>query len=146
MIEQRLGEDIKTAMRSRNKERLSVLRTLKSCIKQVQIDERRELSNDDVASILKGEHKKRVQAKELYENGDRPDLAQQEQYEIEIIEEYLPRALSDAELTAAVEKVISEISAGGMQDMGRVMKQLKEELGSQADGKKLSIIVRQKLS
>lgn len=146
MIEQRLGEDIKTAMRSRNKERLSVLRTLKSCIKQVQIDERRELSNDDVASILKGEHKKRVQAKELYENGDRPDLAQQEQYEIEIIEEYLPRALSDAELTAAVDKVISEISAGGMQDMGRVMKQLKEELGSQADGKKLSIIVRQKLS
>jgi uncharacterized protein YqeY len=146
MILERLEADIKAAMRSKDKDRLKVLRTLKSAVKQVEIDTRSELSEDDVIGILKGEHKKRLQAKELYESGERKELAAVEQFEIELIEEYLPKALTEGELTAAVEKAIIELSAEGIQDMGKVMKQLKEELGNRADGKQLSIIVRQKLS
>ncbi len=146
MIEERLNQDIIEAMRSREKDRLRVLRTLKSALKQVQIDSRKDLSEDDVIGILKGELKKRQQAKELYEQGNRPELAENEQYEIEMIENYLPQALTEAELTAAVDGAIEMLSATGMQDLGKVMKQLKEELGNRADGKQLSIIVRQQLS
>lgn len=146
MIEERLNEEIKTAMRSHDKDRLRVLRTLKSSIKQVKIDSRSELSEDDVIGILKGELKKRQQAKELYLSGERSELAANEEYEISIIEEYLPQALSRAELTAAVENAITELSASSMKDMGTVMKHLKSELGNLADGKQLSEIVRQKLN
>lgn len=146
MIEERLNEEIKTAMRSHDKDRLRVLRTLKSSIKQVKIDSRSELSEDDVIGILKGELKKRQQAKELYLSGERSELAANEEYEISIIEEYLPQALSRAELTAAVENAIKELSASSMKDMGIVMKHLKSELGNLADGKQLSEIVRQKLT
>lgn len=146
MIEERLNEEIKTAMRSHDKDRLRVLRTLKSSIKQVKIDSRSELSEDDVIGILKGELKKRQQAKELYLSGERSELAANEEYEISIIEEYLPQALSRAELTAAVENAIKELSASSMKDMGTVMKHLKSELGNLADGKQLSEIVRQKLN
>lgn len=146
MIEERLNEEIKTAMRSHDKDRLRVLRTLKSSIKQVKIDSRSELSEDDVIGILKGELKKRQQAKELYLSGERSELAANEEYEISIIEEYLPQALSRAELTAAVENAIKELSASSMKDMGAVMKHLKSELGNLADGKQLSEIVRQKLT
>lgn len=146
MIEERLNEEIKTAMRSHDKDRLRVLRTLKSSIKQVKIDSRSELSEDDVIGILKGELKKRQQAKELYLSGERSELAANEEYEISIIEEYLPQALSRAELTAAVENAIKELSASSMKDMGTVMKHLKSELGNLADGKQLSEIVRQKLT
>lgn len=146
MIEERLNEDIKTAMRSHDKELLKVLRTLKSALKQVQIDSRKDLSEDDVIGILKGEQKKRTQAKELFETGNRPDLAANEQREIDIIEQYLPASLTEEDLAAAVEKAVEALSASGMQDMGRVMKHLKEELGNQADGKVLSNLVRKRLN
>ncbi len=146
MIEERLNSDIIVAMRSREKDHLRVLRTLKSALKQVEIDTRKDLTEDNVIGILKGELKKRQQAKELYEQGKRPELAENEQYEINIIEGYLPQALTEAELTAAVEEAIKFLSATGIQDLGKVMKQLKEELGNRADGKQLSIIVRQQLS
>jgi uncharacterized protein len=146
MILERMDAAIKEAMRSKSKELLKVLRTLKSAIKQVQIDTRKELSDDDVVGILKGELKKRQQAKELYITGERADLAGNEQFEIEIIESYLPRMLSELELTEAVEKAIVALSACGIEDMGRLMKHLKEELGNLADGRQLATIVRQKLS
>ena len=146
MLLERLNGDIKQAMLNKDKARLKVLRTLKSSVKQVQIDTRKDLSDDDVVGILKGELKKRKQAKELYIQGDRDDLVKNENFEMEIIQEYLPRALTEAELSAAVEEVIVSESANGMKDMGKVMKALKESLGNQADGKQLSIIVRRKLS
>lgn len=146
MIEERLNNEIKDAMRSREKNRLKVLRTLKSALKQVQIDTRKELTEDDVIGILKGEQKKRRQAMELYITGGRQELVDNEQYEIDIIEEYLPKPLSEEELTAAVEKAVEVLSPQGIQDMGMVMKHLKEELGNRADGKQLSILVRQTLN
>jgi len=146
MIEERLNNEIKDAMRSRDKDRLKVLRTLKSALKQVQIDTRKELSEDDVIGILKSEQKKRRQAMELYQSGGRDDLVAIEQYEIDIIDKYLPKPLSEEELTAAVEKAVEVLSPNGIHDMGKVMKHLKEELGNKADGKQLSILVRQTLN
>ena len=146
MIEERLNNEIKDAMRSRDKNRLKVLRTLKSALKQVQIDTRKELTEDDVIGILKSEQKKRLQAMELYLSAGRQELVDNEQYEIDIIDEYLPRPLSEEELTAAVEKAVEVLSPNGMKDMGMVMKHLKEELGNRADGKQLSILVRQTLN
>ncbi|MDP8323373.1 MAG: GatB/YqeY domain-containing protein [Candidatus Stygibacter australis] len=146
MIEERLNNEIKDAMRSRDKNRLKVLRTLKSALKQVQIDTRKELTEDDVIGILKGEQKKRRQAMELFITGGRQELVDNEQFEIDIIDEYLPRPLSEEELTAAVAKAVEVLSPEGIKDMGMVMKHLKEELGNRADGKQLSILVRQTLN
>jgi uncharacterized protein len=141
-----LNNDIKAAMRSRDKDLLKVLRTLKSALKQVEIDSRKELTEEDVIGILKGEHKKRRQAQELYVTGERPELATIEQYEMDVLESYLPAPLTEEELAAAVLKAVEELSASGMQDMGKVMKHLKEELGNSADGKLLSNLVRKRLN
>jgi uncharacterized protein len=146
MIAERLNNDIKAAMRSRDKDLLKVLRTLKSALKQVEIDSRKELTEEDVIGILKGEHKKRRQAQELYVTGERPELATIEQYEMDVLESYLPAPLTEEELAAAVLKAVEELSASGMQDMGKVMKHLKEELGNSADGKLLSNLVRKRLN
>ncbi|MCF7920280.1 MAG: GatB/YqeY domain-containing protein [Candidatus Cloacimonetes bacterium] len=146
MVKTRLEEAIITALRSHDKQRLMALRTLKSAIRQVEIDQRVELEEEAVLEILQGQLKQREQAKELYIQGGRQDLADTEEYEMEIIREYLPQPLTDAELEEAVKKAIDELAVTAMSDMGRVMKYLKEELGSQADGKRLSGIVRNHLS
>jgi len=146
MIAERLNNDIKAAMRSREKGLLKILRTLKSALKQVEIDSRKELTEEDVIGILKKEYKKRSQAKELYVTGERADLVAIEQQEMDVIDRYLPAPLTEDELAAAVEKAVEALSASGMQDMGKVMKYLKEELGNSADGKLLSNLVRKRLN
>lgn len=94
---------------------------------------------------MQSQIKSRKQAIELYEQGNRPELAANEQYEIEVIESFLPEPLSEDEMAAAVDDVIAGLEATSMKDMGSVMKALKEKLGNQADGKILSMLVRQKL-
>ena len=96
--------------------------------------------------ILNSEIKKREQAIELYIKGERPELAANEKLEIEIIKEYLPEPLTEAEMKIEVDKAVSEIEAETMKDMGTVMKLLKERLGTRADGRTLSNLVRSRLS
>jgi uncharacterized protein len=146
MVKTKLEEAIKSAMRAREKKLLMVLRTLKSTIKQVEIDKRVDLDDEAVLEILQYQLKQREQSKQLYLQGERTDLADNEEFEMEIIREYLPQPLTDEELTTAVSKAIRALDASGMSEMGRVMKHLKEELGSQADGKRLSGIVRNHLN
>ncbi|MCF7793703.1 MAG: GatB/YqeY domain-containing protein [Candidatus Cloacimonetes bacterium] len=133
------------ALRSKDQKRLKVLRSVKAALKYAEIEKKQKLSEDDAISVLQSQIKSRKQAIELYEQGNRPELAANEQYEIEVIESFLPEPLSEEELAAAVNNLIAELEATSMKDMGKVMKALKEKLGNQADGKILSMLVRQKL-
>lgn len=141
----KIEEDIIQALREKDKDRLTVLRSLKSAVQYQQIELGRELEEDEVISVLAGQVKSRQQAIELYLQGNRPELAEKETREIEIINFYLPQKMSEAEIEVEVDKAITELNASSMKDMGLVMKAMKEKLGNQADGKKLSEIVRNKL-
>lgn len=141
----KIEEDIIQALRENNKDRLTVLRSLKSAVQYQQIELGRELEEKEIISVLAGQVKSRQQAIELYLQGNRPELAEKETREIEIINFYLPQMMSESEIEVEVEKAITELNASSMKDMGLVMKNMKEKHGNQADGKKLSEIVRNKL-
>ena len=142
----RIDKDIILAMRSKDKLRITVLRSLKTAIKYEAIETGAELSEEKILSLFKSQVKSRQQAIELYKQGNRLELVEKEEDEIEIISEYLPVPLTEAEMINATKRVISELGATAMKDMGEVMKTLKTELGSRADGKILSNIVRKELS
>ncbi len=144
MIE-KIEKDIIQALRNKEKTRLTVLRSMKTAIKYREIELNDKLSEDEIISVIIGQVKSREQALELYVQGNRPELAEIEKNEIEIIQTYLPAPLSESECETEVDAVISELKAGSMKDMGLVMKALKEKLGNRADGKLLSSIVRNKL-
>ena len=146
MILKQITTDMTEALRNKEKERLTVLRSLKSALKNREIELKNELSEEECIAVLSRQVKSREQSIELYLQGGRQDLADQEKFEIEIIRTYLPQPLSEAELENEVEETISRLQASGMKDMGPVMKDLKSRLGSRADGKILSSIVRQKLA
>jgi len=141
-MKKRIERDFIEALRSKDKFRLNVLRSLKAAFKYREIELKKELSDEEITAILNGQVKSRKQAIELYIQGNRPELAKVEQNEIEIISCYLPRQLSEEELKQEVKQIITVFDANSMKDMGRVMKALKEKLGSTADGKILSTLVR----
>jgi len=141
-MKKRIERDFIEALRSKDKFLLNVLRSLKAAFKYQEIEIKKELSDEEITAILNGQVKSRKQAIELYVQGNRPELAKVEQNEIEIISCYLPRQLSEEELKQEVKQIITVFDANSMKDMGRVMKALKEKLGSTADGKILSTLVR----
>ena len=142
----KISADIVDALRQGKKDRLKVLRSLKSALKNREIDLKEELSEQEAMKVLNVEIKKREQAIELYLQGGRQELADNDNFEIEIIREYLPEPLTEAEMQAEVRKAVEEIGAASMKEMGLVMKLLKERLGERADGKSLSNLVRAELS
>ena len=144
-LKDKISEDIKIALKGKDKARLTLLRSLKSALQKVEIDERKELTNQEEQIILSQQMKSREQAKELYIKGNRTDLASIEQNEIDMIAEYLPKKLTKEEMEREVDSAISELNATSIKDMGKVMKTLKDSLGTTADGKLLSQIVKEKL-
>jgi len=142
----KISEDITNALRQGEKDRLRVLRSLKSALKNQEINLKKEISESEAMAILNIEIKRREQAAELYVQGGRQELADNENSEIKIIKEYLPEPLTEVEMAAEVEKAVAETEAESMKEMGLVMKLLKERLGTRADGKILSNLVRNKLS
>jgi uncharacterized protein YqeY len=142
----RIDEDLKNAMRNKDKFRLNVLRSLKSAIKYEIIEAGDQLNDEEIFVVLKKQIKSRLQAIEMYEKGGRSELAENEQAEVTIISEYMPTPLTEAETVDLVEATISELQAQSMKDMGSVMGSLKSRFGSRIDGKILSQIVRDKLS
>ncbi len=137
--------DLKKAMQERDKDKLNVLRALKSAAQYQKLELKKELSEEEVLSVFKIQVKQRQQAAELYIQGGRPELAEIEKREIDIIKVYLPEEISEAELEKNVSEAIAHLNAESMKDMGNVMKYLKEKLGSNVDGKSLSAIVRREL-
>ena len=140
-----IAEATKSAMKAREKERVAVLRMINAEIKRVEVDERRELADADVNSILTKMVKQRQDALAQFEKAERTDLAQQEAYEIGVIQAFLPEQMDAAELEALIDKVIADTGAQGMQDMGKVMGALKAAAAGQADMGQASALVKSKL-
>ena len=126
-------EDMKSAMRAKEKKLLGTIRLLTAAIKQVEVDERKDLTDDDVLAIVIKMVKQRKDSAKQYQEADRQDLADQEIYEIGVLEKYLPAQLSSSELDELIKNVISSTGAQGMQDMGKVMGALRPQIAGKAD-------------
>ncbi|MGD2083629.1 MAG: GatB/YqeY domain-containing protein [Chromatiales bacterium] len=146
MLKPRIQEDVKAAMRSGDKRRLGILRLITAGIKQREVDDRSELDDAGVLALLDKMVKQRRESIAQYEKGGRDDLVRQEAYEIEVLQHYLPEALSEAEIAAAVDEVIADTGAASVRDMGKVMGQLKPRLQGRADMGAVSALVKHKLS
>ncbi|MBP8973583.1 MAG: GatB/YqeY domain-containing protein [Anaerolineae bacterium] len=143
---EQIQADLKEAMRAGDTRRREALRLLMAAFKQVEVDRRIELSVDDALGILMSEAKKRREAIAEMSGAGRTELAAQEQYELDLIESYLPRQLDRAELEPIVREAIAEVGATTPKDMGQVMKLVMARVKGQADGKLVNTIVRELLS
>jgi len=145
-IQNRLSEDLKTAMKAKEKIKVQTIRMVRAQLKDFQIAKRDELTEEDEISVLTNAAKKRKEALELYEKSDRQDLIEQEKQELEIISAYLPAQLSKEEVEKVVLKVMEEVEASSPQDLGKVMGATMKDLKGKADGRMVQEIVREKLS
>lgn len=132
-LKARLTDAMKDAMRAQQKERLAAIRLALSAIKQVEVDERKELSDSDVLAVLDKMVKQRRESVAQYEQANRADLVAQEQAEIAVLQEFLPAQLSEAEIDELITKAIAESGATGMRDMGKAMNLLRPQLAGRAD-------------
>ncbi len=139
-------EDMKTAMRAKDAPRLSTIRLLLAAIKQREVDERKDLSDADIVAVIEKMIKQRRDSVEQYTKGNRQDLVDVEQAEIVVLQGYMPRAMSDAEVDAAITAALAASGAKGMADMGKLMAVLKPQLAGKADMGKVSALVKAKLS
>ncbi|MCU7859221.1 MAG: GatB/YqeY domain-containing protein [Candidatus Thiodiazotropha sp. (ex Lucinoma kastoroae)] len=146
MLKEQILDDVKAAMKAKEKALLGTLRLITAAIKQREVDERIELDDTQVLAILDKMIKQRRDSVSQYENADRQELADQEKREIAIIETYMPAGLNDEEVAAMIDSAISKIDAQGMQDMGKIMGLLKPQMQGRADMSKVSGLVRQKLA
>lgn len=145
-LKQQLGSAVKDAMRSKDKLRLTTLRMAQAAIKQIEIDERRELSDDDVLKVLDKMLKQRRDAASQYDDAGRPELADKERAEMVIVEEFMPAALSEDDLDSLIRSAISATDAQGMQDMGKVMNELRPQVLGRVEMGHLSKKVRAALA
>jgi uncharacterized protein YqeY len=151
MLRTRLNEELKTAMRAKAERMLSTIRLILAALKDRDIAARGKgnydgISEDEILQMLNSMIKQRRESISLYEQGGRCELAQREQEEIEIIQTFMPKQLSDAELDGAVKATIESIGAKSLKDMGKVMAVLKEKFAGQMDFTRASALVKQHLS
>ena len=133
-------------MKAREKSRVAVLRLVTAQIKQIEIDERRELSNEDIESVLTKMIKQRRDSIEQFDKADRIDLSEKEKYEITIIEEFLPEQITEKELDDLLNTIIEEENVTSLKDMGRAMSVLKAKYASRIDMGLASGLIKSKLS
>ncbi len=145
-LKERISEDMKTAMRAKDAPRLSAIRLLLASLKQREVDERIELSDADVLAIIEKMIKQRRDSIDQFTKGARQDLADKEQFEISVLQAYMPAAMSAADIDAAVAEAIASAGARSMADMGAVMAILKPRVAGRADIGKVSAMVKGKLS
>ena len=145
-LKQRLTDDMKTAMKAGEKERLGTIRLVNAAIKQKEVDERVEMDDTLVLAILEKMMKQRKDSVSQYEGAGREDLAAVERAEMAIIEQYLPAKLGEAEVLAAIDAVIADTGASGPADMGKVMGAIKAKLAGQADMGEVSKLIKQRLT
>ena len=142
----RINEDVKTAMRSKEKDRLAALRLITAAIKQREVDERISLDNGQVMAVLNKMAKQHRDSIEQYTSAQRVDLVEKEQFELDIVLGYLPRPLDAAEINTRIDEIIAATGAAGMKDMGKVMGQLKSALQGRADMGQVSALVKARLT
>ena len=145
-IKEQITEDMKTAMRAKDSERLGTIRLLLAAIKQKEVDERVELDDTAVIAIVDKLVKQRKDSVTAFTQGGRTDLADKEASEIKVLEVYLPKRLSADEVTAEVKAIVAELGASGPGDMGKVMGAVKAKLAGKADMGQVSAAVKAALS
>ena len=145
-LREQLNEDIKTAMKAREAEKLAALRLMLSAVKQREVDERISLDDAGVISVVEKMIKQRKDSIEQFEKAARQDLADKEKFEISVIEGYLPKQLSAAEVDAVIAEAIASTGAKSPADMGKVMGVVKPKLAGRADMGKVSGLVKAKLA
>lgn len=141
-----INQDIKSAMKAKDKKALEALRAIKSALLMAATDQSSKGSSDEELKMLQKLVKQRTDAAEIYHKEGRKELAEEEEQQAKIIENYLPEQLSDEEIKAKVEEIIDELSASSMADMGKVMAKANQNLAGKADGKVIAQMVKTKLS
>jgi uncharacterized protein YqeY len=147
-LRERISEDLKAAMKSRDKIRLETLRTMRAVLLEKEIEKRGsgpEMTPEDELSVLSSAAKKRKESIDLFTQGGRPDLARQEELELAIIQEYLPRQMSAAEIADVIRDVIAGTGASGPADFGKVMPLVMKQVKGKADGRIVQEQVRKAL-
>jgi uncharacterized protein YqeY len=145
-VKDKLKEDLKVAMKAKDVFKRETIRFLMSAIKQVEVDERRELSDDDILKIIQKSIKQRDDAATQYKEAGREELYQKETNEAKLLKEYLPKQLDESELKELISKIIEENNASSLKDMGNVIKLTMAQVGAGADGKSVSKIVKDLLN
>jgi uncharacterized protein YqeY len=145
MLKDKIEQDLIEAMKAHNEAVVSVLRMLKSAVKNQEIQKQTELKDEDLVSVIQGQVKQRQDSIALYEQGGRTELADKEKAEIEILIKYLPEQMSEKEIRELVKKAITSTGAASIQDMGKVMGALMPQVKGKADGGLVSKIVQEEL-
>lgn len=145
-LKSRINDDLKLAMRGGDARRRDALRLLLAALKQREVDERVELADTDVVAIVEKLIKQRREAMVQFEKGGRADLVENERFELDVLQGYMPQALSEAEVAAAIADAIATSGAKAPSDMGKVMGVLKGKLSGRADMSKVSALVKARLS
>ena len=144
-LRDRINEDMKAAMKARESDKLGAIRLLTSALKQKEVDERIEITDDIVLAIVEKMLKPRKDSIEQFTAGNRMDLVAKEQFEVGILQAYMPAQMSDAELAKVLDEVITETGATSAKDMGKVMNALRPRVAGRADMGKLSGVVKARL-
>jgi len=145
-LSEQLNEAMKAAMKARDSLRLNAIRMIRTAIKNREIDERHELDDQAVIGVLSTLVKQRKESAQVYREGGRPELAEKEEQELAIIQEFLPAQLGELELRAIIEAAVSETGATSPKDMGKVMKVVTGKTLGRADGRLVSELVKARLS
>ncbi|MBN3039902.1 MAG: GatB/YqeY domain-containing protein [Candidatus Omnitrophica bacterium] len=147
MLEERIYQDYCQALKAKEKEKSSFLSFIRSALKNKAIELRKEkLDDNEAVSVIRKEKKRILDAKETISSSQRQDLMASIEKELSILEQYLPQPLSDNELAAIIEQAINQTDAASLKDMGKVMKNVLEAAGARADSKKISQLVKERLS
>lgn len=145
-LKARIQEDMKTAMKAHDSKKLGVIRLLMAAIKQREVDERITLDQTQILAVIDKMLKQRQDSANQFQNAGRMDLADQENFEMSVLQEYLPPALSETEITAIISETLERLKATSIKDMGRVMNELRPQLQGRADMAVVSQLLKQKLS
>jgi uncharacterized protein len=145
-LEERLLEEMKQAMKSNDKLRLSTIRMIRSALKNKEIELRKNLEDEEVAKVIQAMVRKGEESVEQFQIGGRMDLVDKEKKEIEILKSFLPQPLSQEEILQIIDQSIQETQASSLKDIGRVMKSVMPKIGGKADGKLINQLVKERLS
>ena len=145
-LNQRIAEDLKLAMKAKDSIRLSCLRMIRSSSKNLQVEKRRELTDEEIQAVVSSLIRKGKEATKEFRNGNREDLALKEEKEVEIFYEYLPQQLTPEKIEENIRQIISELSAESPKDMGNVMKAAMARMAGQVQGKEVNEIVKKLLT
>ena len=145
-LEERLLEEMKEAMRSNDKTRLSTIRMIRSAVKNKEIEVRNRLDDDAVAKVIQGMVRRGEESIAQFQAGGRVDLVEKEKKEIEILKSFLPQAMTQEEIQKVIDQSIEETQASSMKDLGKVMKVIMPKLGGKVDGKLVNQLVKERLS